>query len=102
MPHKTTRLYIDVNYDPRKTDPESLSNGLDILMDTAMSTPGILDEYGNPRPLAFFVLNEEAPTGDNFKFTGALRDQSGAPCEMKLTAELKGGQLIISIEGLGD
>ena len=102
MPHKTTRLYIDVNYDPRKTDPESLSNGLDILMDTAMSTPGILDEYGNPRPLAFFVLNEEAPTGDNFKFTGALRDQSGAPGEMELTAELKGGQLVISLEGLGD
>jgi hypothetical protein len=99
---KKTRLYIDVNYDPRKTDPESLSNGLDILMDTAMSTPGILSDYGNPRPLAFYVLNHDAPTGDNFEFTGKLKDQADPSVQMGVNVKLYGGQLVIGLDGLGD
>ena len=45
--NKTT-LTIDVEYDPDVTDPESLASAMDILLETALSTPGILDEYGNP------------------------------------------------------
>jgi hypothetical protein len=53
---KTTRLYVDVDYNPEVTDPEGLSNALDTLMETAMSTPGILDEYDDPQVGAFYIL----------------------------------------------
>ena len=48
-------LIIDVEYDPDITDDESLAVALGRLMETALSTPGILDEYGNPRVGEFFV-----------------------------------------------
>ena len=49
-------LKLDVEYDPAVTDADSLASALDTLMATALSTPGILDEYGNPRIGKFFVL----------------------------------------------
>lgn len=52
------RLYVDVTYDPRITDGESVANALDQLMETALSTPDILDEYGNPDIGAFYVLED--------------------------------------------
>ena len=63
--NKTT-LTIDVEYDPDVTDPESLASAMDILLETALSTPGILDEYGNPvvggfsapRPHEAYVIAE--------------------------------------------
>ncbi len=48
-------LTIDVEYDSDVTDAESLAVALDRLMETALSTPDILDEYGNPRVGQFFV-----------------------------------------------
>jgi len=45
---KTTTLTVDVDYDPETTDPESLASALDNLLKTALSTPGILDDYGDP------------------------------------------------------
>ncbi len=48
-------LTIDVEYDPDITDDEGLAYALDRLMETALSTPGILDEYGNPRIGQFFI-----------------------------------------------
>ncbi len=48
-------LTIDVEYDPDITDDESLACALDRLLETALSTPGILDEYGGPRIGQFFV-----------------------------------------------
>ena len=53
---KTARLYVDVNYDPKVTDAEGVSEALDTLLETAMSTPEILDEYGNPEVGAFCIL----------------------------------------------
>jgi len=41
-------LQIDVRFDPEITDLESLATAADNLLSTALSTPGILDEYGNP------------------------------------------------------
>ncbi len=59
-------LTIDVEYDPHITDDESLASALDRLMETALSTPDILDEYGNPRVGQFFVLPAAtAPAGAN-------------------------------------
>jgi len=48
-------LTIDVEYDPNITDAESVASALDTLMETALSTPDILDEYGNPRIGDFYV-----------------------------------------------
>ena len=45
---QTARLWFDVEFDENITDAESLSNAFETLLETAMSTPGILDEYGNP------------------------------------------------------
>jgi hypothetical protein len=41
-------LRLVVTFDPTVTDAESVCSGLDRLMETALSTEGILDEYGNP------------------------------------------------------
>jgi len=45
---QTATLTVDVDYDPAITDPESLASAMDVLMRTALSTPGILEEYGDP------------------------------------------------------
>ncbi len=44
----TVRLWTEVTYDPRVTDPESLATMLDCLLETVLSTPGITEEYGDP------------------------------------------------------
>lgn len=48
-------LSVHVRYDPKVTDPESLASALDRLMETALSTPGLLDEYGKPNVGEFEV-----------------------------------------------
>jgi hypothetical protein len=55
---KTTKLTVEVEYDPRFTDPESLACAMDRLLETALSTPGIMEDYG-PR-LGPFALRSEA------------------------------------------
>lgn len=51
-------LTLDVTYDPQVTDAESIAAAADRLLETALSTPGILDDYGNPTFDAFYVLTE--------------------------------------------
>jgi hypothetical protein len=51
-----TTLTLDIQYDPKVTDPESLATAMDRLTATALSTPGILDEYGTPDVGEFSVL----------------------------------------------
>jgi len=41
-------IAVEVEYDPRITDAESVAGAVDALLETALSTPGILDEYGDP------------------------------------------------------
>ena len=50
-----TRLIVDIDYNPDLTDPEGLAVAADRLMETACSTPGILDDYGDPIFGEFFV-----------------------------------------------
>lgn len=51
----TAHFTLDVTFDPRKTDAESLASALDRLMETALSTPDLLHEYGNPKIGKFYV-----------------------------------------------
>ena len=57
----TCRLYLDVQYAPEITDPDSLAVAFDRLLETALSTPGILDDYGNPRAGEFLSASVEEP-----------------------------------------
>jgi len=50
-----TLLTVEVDYDAEITDPESLASAADLLMETACSTPGVLNEYGNPTFGEFIV-----------------------------------------------
>jgi hypothetical protein len=50
-----TTLTLDIEYDPELTDPEGLACAADRLLETVLSTPGIMDEYGAPRFGEFFV-----------------------------------------------
>ena len=55
-------LKVVVEYDETKTDAESVATALDRLMETAMSTPGILEEYGNPDVGEFLIDQDDAQT----------------------------------------
>jgi len=63
-----TRLYVAVRFDDGATDIESLATAMDILMKTALSTPGILDDYGNPAIGKFFVSSESVGGGEGIDF----------------------------------
>jgi hypothetical protein len=54
QPMKTT-LTLDIEYDSSMTDPEGLACAMDRLMEMALSTPGIMTEYGDPKMGEFFV-----------------------------------------------
>jgi hypothetical protein len=56
-----TTLTIEIDYAPAMTDPEGLASAMDRLLETALSTPGIFDEYGNPKVGEFFVAQETVP-----------------------------------------
>jgi hypothetical protein len=51
-----TTLVVEIDYDPAITDPEGLACAMDRLLETALSTPGLLEEYGEPAIGEFFVL----------------------------------------------
>ena len=55
-----TTLTVEVEYDPAATDPEALACAMDRLLETALSTPGVFDDYGNPKVGEFFVAKEMA------------------------------------------
>jgi hypothetical protein len=42
----TAVLTLEIQFDDTKTDAESVASAVDTLIETAMSTPCILDEYG--------------------------------------------------------
>jgi hypothetical protein len=49
-------LSVTVTYDDSITDPEALACAADRLLETVLSTPGLLDEYGNPQFGSFEIL----------------------------------------------
>ncbi len=44
-----TVLTIEVEYDERATDPDSLASAVNILFQTALSTPGVLEDLDSLR-----------------------------------------------------
>ena len=50
-----TTLTVEVEYDPAMTNAEGLACAMDRLLETALSTPDILDDYGNPKVGEFLV-----------------------------------------------
>jgi hypothetical protein len=55
----TATLSVEVTFNPEDTDAESLAVAADRLMETILSTPDILDEYGNPHFGPFLVVEEK-------------------------------------------
>jgi len=53
---KTAVFTVAVDYDPEVTDPDALAEALDTLMETALSVPGVFDDYGNPSVGAFYPV----------------------------------------------
>ena len=85
---KRCYMLLPVDYDDEVTDPESLGNAIDTLLETAMSTDGILDEYGDPK-----ILPTELPAhqfGECPEPNGVL-DAHG-----EVTVRLANGGLLIS------
>ena len=84
-----TTLTIDVEYDPQKTDPEALACAMDRLLETALSTPDILSEYGNPKIGEFFVARETAPPAPKVVLNlsgGVLQDVFGSDSAISVVA----------------
>lgn len=48
MALRTKNLILPVTYDDEKTDIGSVADAVDIIIKTAMSTPGVLDSCGDP------------------------------------------------------
>lgn len=55
----TATLTITVEYDESITDSESVASALDHVLETALSTPGVLEEYGSPTVSEFYVSAPE-------------------------------------------
>lgn len=53
-PNQAT-LEIEVRFDSTQTDAEGIAAAFDQLLETAMSTPGILEDYGSVIADAFYV-----------------------------------------------
>lgn len=84
---KSVTFTITVDYDPDATDPDSLGDALDALIKTALSTPGILDDYGDPEVGAtqlshlgdndFYGQLVQAATDDEATFIEAAAERAG-------------------------
>lgn len=55
----TVKFYIEVEFDDNVTDAETIAEALDTLMYTAMSTPGVLDDYGSVEIGLFYPEQKE-------------------------------------------
>jgi hypothetical protein len=55
-----TTLTVEIEYDPQQTDPEGLACAMDRLLETALSIPEVMDEYGSPTIGEFFVAKQTA------------------------------------------
>jgi len=69
---QTALLQIPVEYDPAVTDADGIANASDILLETALSRPGVLDEYGNPRFGSLLIAVESPNCKDLVKLLGRL------------------------------
>ena len=67
-----TMLTVEVEYNPAMTDGEGLACAMDRLFETALSTPDILSEYGNPTVGEFFVAKETASSKIVLNISGGV------------------------------
>jgi hypothetical protein len=75
MNNSKTVLTLAVYYNSKTTDPEALAVAFDKLLETVMSTPGILEEYDDPEVGEFLVDNNHRPLTTNgyvLAFPGGL------------------------------
>ncbi len=105
-----TTLTVDIDYDPDVTDPETLASATDRLLETALSTPGIMDEYANPRFGEFFVMGSrqyavyylatnELMTETYGRFT---RRDVAQQCVDEADSRIADDLIIVSILGIPD
>ncbi len=73
-----TSLTVDIKYDPELTDPEGLASAMDRLLETVLSTPGIMDEYSNPKMDEFLVAAAAQNPPDSFETCCLSENQSFA------------------------
>lgn len=52
-------LFVAIDFDDKITGAETVATALDQLLKTALSTPSVLDDCGNPRVSEFFALPDE-------------------------------------------
>lgn len=61
MPNsETAQLHVEVEFDPAITDADSLATAMDRLMETALSTPDIMSDYGNPAVKEFYAVGKQS------------------------------------------
>jgi hypothetical protein len=56
---KTAIISFEVEYDENQTDSDAVTCALEVVMETGLSTPGILAEYGDVLVGPFGVRDEE-------------------------------------------
>jgi hypothetical protein len=77
-----TVLTIEVEYDEKATEPEAIASAADRLLETALSTPGVLDEHGELR-FGEFV----AGPGDDARGTSPYYKTVRLPVEISFTTD---------------
>lgn len=55
---RVAELSVSVVYDEKIVDADSIALALDTLMETALSTPDVLDSCGNPAVGGFYVNHD--------------------------------------------
>jgi hypothetical protein len=60
-------LTIELAFDENRTDAESLANAMDRLIETALSIPDVLEEYGPVKMGLFYVHNPKATSAKKRK-----------------------------------
>ena len=92
MPNtETAQLYIEVEFDPAVTDAESLASAMDRLMETALSTPDILADYGKPAVKDFYAVGKSTT-----RFVASVEvvdPDSQAPVSLEIR-KTEGGYLV--------
>lgn len=64
MKPRQVKLTLWVTIDEDQTDAESICSAMDTLLETAMSTPGILDDYGPVEVDQFYTTGEFVEVSD--------------------------------------
>ena len=77
-----TVLTIEVEYDEKATDPETIATAAERLLETALSTPGVLDELGEVHFGEF-----AAGSGDDARGTSPYYKTVRLPVEISFTTD---------------